>query len=66
PNTPVVGVPGKIVVRDGVNIADVNVEDIIDLHHENLPDPVAEMILCLQRKVGRMERRIEELEEDRK
>ncbi|MCL4440711.1 MAG: serine O-acetyltransferase [Firmicutes bacterium] len=66
PNTTVVGVPGKIVVRDGVNIADVNVEDIIDLHHENLPDPVAEMILCLQRKVGRMERRIEELEEDRK
>ncbi|MHB9095221.1 MAG: serine O-acetyltransferase, partial [Eubacteriales bacterium] len=48
PNTTGVGVPGKIVVRDGVNIADVNVEDIIDLHHENLPDPVAEMILCLQ------------------
>ncbi|WP_418791398.1 serine O-acetyltransferase [Phosphitispora sp. TUW77] len=60
PNTTVVGIPGKVVIRDGINIADMNVEDIIDLHHEDLPDPVAEMILCLQRKVGRLERRIEE------
>ncbi|MBU7007487.1 serine O-acetyltransferase [Peptococcaceae bacterium DYL19] len=59
-NTTVVGIPGKVVIRDGINIADMEVEDIIDLHHENLPDPVAEMILCLQRKVGRLERRIEE------
>lgn len=64
-NTTVVGIPGKIVVREGVNIADINVEEIIDLHHENLPDPVAEMILCLQRKMGRMERRIDEFEEAR-
>jgi len=66
PNTTVVGVPGKIVIRDGVNIADVDVDSIIDLHHENLPDPVSEMILCLQRKMGRIERRIEEMEEVRK
>lgn len=62
PNTTVVGVPGKIVIRNGVNIADMDVDSIIDLHHENLPDPVAEMILCLQRKLGRMEKRIEEVE----
>lgn len=62
PNTTVVGVPGKIVIRDGINIADVNLEDKIDLHHEDLPDPVAEMILCLQRKIDRLERRIVELE----
>lgn len=61
-NTTVVGVPGKIVIRDGINIADVNLEDKIDLHHEDLPDPVAEMILCLQRKIDRLERRIVELE----
>lgn len=66
PNTTVVGIPGKIVIRDGVNIADVDVDSIIDLHHEDLPDPVAEMILCLQRKVGRMERRIDDIEEGRK
>lgn len=62
PNTTVVGIPGKIVVRDGVNIADVNVDSIIDLHHDNLPDPVAEMILCLQRKICRVEQRISDME----
>lgn len=64
PNTTVVGVPGKIVIRDGINIADMDLEDKIDLHHEDLPDPVAEMILCLQRKIDRLERRIVELEGD--
>ena len=61
PNTTVVGVPGKVVIKDGVKVADVRAEEAIDLHHENLPDPVAEMILCLQRKTERMERRIENL-----
>ncbi len=63
PNTTVVGIPGKIVIRDGINIADRDVEELIDLHHENMPDPVAEMILCMQRKVARMEGRINEIEE---
>lgn len=63
PNTTVVGIPGKIVIRDGVNVADVEVESIIDLHHGDLPDPVAEMILCIQRKLGRMERRLDDMEE---
>ncbi|MHB8171910.1 MAG: serine O-acetyltransferase [Thermincolia bacterium] len=61
PNTTVVGVPGKVVVRDGINIADVDMS-VIDLHHDQLPDPVAEMILCLQRKIDRLEHRIMELE----
>lgn len=65
-NTTVVGVPGKVVIRDGINIADVNLEQIIDLHHENLPDPVAEMILCMQRKIERLERRIVDLEGENK
>ena len=62
-NTTVVGVPGKIVVRDGVNVADLDMDSVIDLHHENLPDPVAEMILCLQRKIGRIEKRIDTMSE---
>ncbi len=66
PNTTVVGVPGKIVIRDGINIADVNLEEKIDLHHEDLPDPVAEMMLCMQRKIDRLEIRIMELEGDKK
>lgn len=62
PNTTVIGVPGRVVVRDGVNVADVDAEAVIDLHHEILPDPVAEMLICLQRKIDRLEHRISQLE----
>ncbi len=61
PNCTVVGVPGKVVVRDGRKVADAQ-PDAIDLQHHLLPDPVGEMILCLQRKIARLENRIEELE----
>lgn len=60
-NTTVVGVPGRIVVKNGQKVSDANITDI-DLNHAQLPDPVQEMILCLQRKIIRMENRIEELE----
>lgn len=63
PNSTVVGVPGKVVIREGLNVADMELESKIDLHHEQLPDPVAEMMLCMQRKIARMEQRIHELEE---
>lgn len=65
PNTTVVGVPGKVVIREGVNIADRDLCDI-DLHHDRLPDPMAEMILCLQRKIERLEHRVVELEGESK
>lgn len=65
PNTTVVGVPGKVVIRDGVNIADRDLSNI-DLHHDRLPDPVAEMILCLQRKIERLEHRVMQLEGESK
>lgn len=61
-NCTVVGVPGKIVVRNGRNIADKTDMSEIDLRHDQVPDPVAEMILCLQRNIERLEKRIEELE----
>jgi serine O-acetyltransferase len=60
PKSTVVGVPGKIVVRDGMAIN--NTWNPVDLMHDQVPDPVAEMILCLQRQVDRMEQRIIELE----
>lgn len=64
PDCTVVGIPGKIVVRNGRNIADASISEI-DLRHDQLPDPVAEMILCLQRKIERLERRLVELEVER-
>ncbi|MFZ3171070.1 MAG: serine O-acetyltransferase [Carboxydocellales bacterium] len=60
PKSTVVGVPGKIVVREGMAIN--NTWNPVDLMHDQVPDPVAEMILCLQRQVDRMEQRIIELE----
>lgn len=44
-HTTVVGVPGRVVIYDGERIPS------IDLHHENLPDPVAEMLHCLQKQI---------------
>jgi serine O-acetyltransferase len=52
PNCTVVGVPGRIVVRGGERV------DAIDLHHEDLPDPVVEMFVCLQRRLDRLEARL--------
>ncbi|WP_366923286.1 serine O-acetyltransferase [Metallumcola ferriviriculae] len=60
-NCTVVGVPGKIVVRNGRSIADIDIS-VVDLQHGQLPDPMGEMILCLQRKIERLEARIEEME----
>lgn len=60
-NCTVVGVPGKVVVRNGRDVASTDYS-AIDLRHDLIPDPVAEMILCLQRNIERLEKRIEELE----
>ena len=34
--------------------------DAIDLHHEDLPDPVVEMFRCLQRRMDRLEHKLVE------
>lgn len=60
-NCTVVGVPGKVVKRDGRRIRDAG-DDVIDLRHNLLPDPVGEMIVSLQQRLVQMERRIAELE----
>ncbi|MEW6662230.1 MAG: serine O-acetyltransferase EpsC [Bacillota bacterium] len=61
PNCTVVGVPGKVVKRNGRQVSDLSLQ-AIDLQHNQLPDPVSEMILCLQKKIEQMEQRILELE----
>jgi len=52
PNCTVVGIPGRIVVRGGERV------ETIDLHHEDLPDPVVEMFGSLQRRIDRIELRL--------
>ncbi|MGI6712015.1 MAG: serine O-acetyltransferase [Bacillota bacterium] len=60
-NCTVVGVPGRVVVRNGKKIFDAGIGEI-DLNHAELPDPVIEMIGCLQKRINHLEHRMRELE----
>lgn len=59
PNSTVVGVPGRVVVRDGQRVSEA-----IDLRHDLLPDPVAEIINNLYAEVEHLKKRVAELEEE--
>lgn len=52
PDSTVVGIPGRVIVRQGERV------DTVDLHHEDLPDPVVEMFRCMQRRIDRLEARV--------
>jgi serine O-acetyltransferase len=54
PNSTVVGVPAKIVQRVG--------KTTIDLHHEELPDPVVNAFIDMCHSLSEMEYRLEQLE----
>jgi serine O-acetyltransferase len=60
PNSTVVGVPGRLVVRDGARVENGRME--VDLEHHLLPDPIADTLTALQEKIQQLENRIEELE----
>lgn len=55
PNSTVVGVPGRVVVQDGVRVGH-------ELDHADIPDPVAKMFECLKHKIMQLENRLAELE----
>lgn len=54
PNSTVVGVPAKIVQRTGTTA--------IDLHHEELPDPVVNAFIDMCHSLSEMEYRLEQIE----
>jgi serine O-acetyltransferase len=57
PNCTVVGVPGRIVARDGVKIDDDATD--IDLDHNLLPDPVADILSAMQSKIDELEQKLD-------
>lgn len=61
PNSTVVGIPGRVVWTNGQKVG-VGV----DLNHADLPDPVAEALICMQRHIVHLEQRIVHLEEELK
>ncbi len=62
PNSVVVGVPGRIVTRDGIRVNDGDAESMIDLNHDRLPDPVADYEELLSRHMDEINGRLKELE----
>jgi serine O-acetyltransferase len=54
----VVGVPGRIVIRDGAKVTDGKME--VDLEHHLLPDPIADTLMTMQSRIDQLERRLEE------
>lgn len=52
PNSTAVGIPARVVVRAGERV------EAVDLHHEDLPDPVVEMFRQVSRRIERVERRL--------
>ena len=55
----VVGVPGRIVARQGIKVIDDHGE--VDLNHNLLPDPVADMLTAMQAKIDELEAKLESL-----
>ncbi len=49
PNCTVVGIPGRIVVKDNKKVSDMKKE--IDLDQVRLPDPIAQELECLKKRV---------------
>ncbi|MDF2558200.1 MAG: serine acetyltransferase [Bacillales bacterium] len=57
PNSTVVGIPGKIVVREGKRVGK-------DLDHMNMPDPTAERFLRLEQEIERLKEMLSESKGD--
>ncbi|MBC7107533.1 MAG: serine O-acetyltransferase [Methanomassiliicoccales archaeon] len=54
PNSTVVGVPGKVVKKDGMTK--------LDLRHDLLPDPVVDAFMNISNSIAELEHRVAELE----
>jgi serine O-acetyltransferase len=59
PNSTVVGVPGKVVKRDGMTMK-------IDLRHDQLPDPLVDAFVDVNHHMVELEKRMLALEEERR
>ena len=60
-NCTVVGIPGRVVVRDGLRVkTDAH---HVDLNHNQLPDPVDDCLRALSFRMDAVASRIKELEE---
>ncbi len=56
-NSTIIGVPGRVVRREGVHVK-------VDLRHDDIPDPVNESISELQRTVDELRAKLADLESE--
>lgn len=57
PNATVVGIPGKVVIQDGVRLDK-------KLDHQNIPDPINDRLELLEKKIEQLENRIADLQKE--
>nr|WP_275296785.1 serine O-acetyltransferase [Bacillus sp. REN10] len=55
PDSTVVGIPGKIVIRDGKKVKK-------DLNHRDLPDPVADRLQAMEKEMNKLKEELNELQ----
>lgn len=58
PNSTVVGIPGKVVIRDGIRIGK-------DLNHCNLPDPVTDKLKVMEEEIERLRDELQTLKNEK-
>lgn len=58
PNATVVGIPGKIVIKDGVRLEK-------KLDHQNIPDPVEDRCQAFEKQIIELKEEIERLQKER-
>ncbi|AUD12588.1 MULTISPECIES: serine O-acetyltransferase [unclassified Planococcus (in: firmicutes)] len=58
PNSTVVGIPGKVVIQDGVKVKKR------DLNHQNMPDPVMDKCDGMEMKIAALQREVEQLKRE--
>ncbi len=60
PHCTVVGVPGRVVACEGVKVVADDFNEV-DLDHNLLPDPVADMLMAMQAKIDELEKKVESI-----
>ncbi len=64
PNATVVGIPGKVVILDGVRYEDPN-QTMQKLDHQNIPDPMGDRCDSLERTIDLLQKEIEALKKEK-
>lgn len=58
PNSTVVGIPGRVVIQDGVKLKR-------DLNHSDLPDPIADRCSAMEKEIERLQSEIAAMKRER-